>query len=758
MKFAKYLETESVPEWKQKYIDYKALKKALKRIEEKQGPQKKSKPALLFSPVLGPTRYAQSVKDVSIEQRRASNGNIGNVFRRKSQAEVVTRPKASEREPFLRSRTLNALSMPSYTLNMTESLESTSRLQIELARRSPEERSFFELLDKELEKICQFYDEKEKEAVKRLYALREQVLVLEAATTGGEGPSSEHVNYHRIDNTKKDGHNCDDCDLVYNDPVDPEEVERRREEIASNEKALKHRLEKALLEYYRSVELLKNYKILNHTGFMKILKKFEKTAHWKCTQLYMAKAESRNFVASTILDKIIVQTETLYTDVFDGASRKEAMDSLRIPDLKKRSFYSTALRSGLYIGLSLPVFFRSVYLAMDPEVRKSVPYADITLQIYGGLLLPIIFAALFGINIYVWSKNNVNYRFIFEFDPRDHLHRHQFLELPAFFFMVYSYISSFTFSNPLPNQISPDSYPLILICTMVGLFLCPFRILYYTSRRWLIITLYRIVTSPLYSVYFRDFFIADELNSLGYTLINLQLMACAYSYGWENLESRCNIHTYWIAMCIPTLPAWWRFLQCVRRYQDSGQAFPHLANAGKYISSMILLWAAAGARIRGSAEAHALWIFCAILASCYTYVWDIRLDWGFLEPNHKHKFLRQDLAYPWKWAYYFAIISNLFLRFSWVVTASTSVLGTGWDPRLVAFFLALGEVYRRFQWNFFRMENEHINNVGQYRAIKEIPLPFAINTTEKVIAHGLIDTQTQEEQRPFPRRALSHEE
>ncbi|KAK9760435.1 Xenotropic and polytropic retrovirus receptor 1 [Basidiobolus ranarum] len=602
MKFAKYLETESVPEWKQKYIDYKALKKALKRIEEKQGPSNKNKSPLLFSPVLGPTR-GSVIKDGSIDRRRASSSNLGNLFRRNSQVTEVKRTKSSDRTPFLRSRTANALSMPSYTLDMSDNLESFSRLQIELARRSPEERNFFDLLDKELEKICQFYDDKEKEAVKRLYALREQVLVLEAATSHIEAyssESSEPANYHRIDGTKKDNHGCSDCDLVYDDSVDLEEVEKRREEIAANQKDLKRKLEKALLEFYRGVELLKNYKILNHTGFMKILKKFEKTTSWKCSKLYLVKAERQNFVASTVLDKIIAQTETLYTEVFDGDSRKAAMDSLRIPDLKKRSFYSTALRSGLYIGLSLPIFFRSISLAMDPEVRKTIPYVDITLQIYGGLLLPIVFTALFGINISVWSKNTVNYRFIFEFDPRDHLHRHQFLELPSFFFMVYSYISSFTFSNPLPNHLAPNSYPLILTCTLVLIFLCPFKVLYYTARRWLIVTLYRIVTSPVYFVHFRDFFIADELNSLGYTLINLQLMACAYSCGWEDLESRCNIHTYWIATFIPTLPGWWRFLQCLRRYKDSGDAFPHLANAGKYISSMILLWAAAGARIKGS--------------------------------------------------------------------------------------------------------------------------------------------------------------
>lgn len=35
-------------------------------------------------------------------------------------------------------------------------------------------------------------------------------------------------------------------------------------------------------------------------------------------------------------------------------------------------------------------------------------------------------------------------------------------------------------------------------------------------------------------------------------------------------------------------------------------------------------------------------------------------------------------------------------------------------------------VYSRWMWNFFRLENEHLNNCGQFRAIKDIPLPFHI--------------------------------
>jgi heme exporter protein D len=42
--------------------------------------------------------------------------------------------------------------------------------------------------------------------------------------------------------------------------------------------------------------------------------------------------------------------------------------------------------------------------------------------------------------------------------------------------------------------------------------------------------------------------------------------------------------------------------------------------------------------------------------------------------------------------------------------------------------LALCEIYRRFVWNIFRVENEFLNNVGQYRAIRDLPLPFEVTS------------------------------
>lgn len=32
------------------------------------------------------------------------------------------------------------------------------------------------------------------------------------------------------------------------------------------------------------------------------------------------------------------------------------------------------------------------------------------------------------------------------------------------------------------------------------------------------------------------------------------------------------------------------------------------------------------------------------------------------------------------------------------------------------------EVFRRFVWNFFRLENEHLNNCGKFRAVRDISI------------------------------------
>lgn len=69
--------------------------------------------------------------------------------------------------------------------------------------------------------------------------------------------------------------------------------------------------------------------------------------------------------------------------------------------------------------------------------------------------------------------------------------------------------------------------------------------------------------------------------------------------------------------------------------------------------------------------------------------------------------------------YYFAIVEDFLLRFCW--TLSMSLIENGYIEReIMLSILAPLEVFRRFVWNYFRLENEHLNNCGRFRAVRDI--------------------------------------
>jgi hypothetical protein len=139
---------------------------------------------------------------------------------------------------------------------------------------------------------------------------------------------------------------------------------------------------------------------------------------------------------------------------------------------------------------------------------------------------------------------------------------------------------------------------------------------------------------------------------------------------------------------------------------------------------------------------QAAWLVACIINSTYTSAWDLKMDWGLLQRHSRFFLLRNDLVfYHWvsrlnfRWCqmnvnfilnpcqtYYVAMPINVVLRFAWIVNTVGLPLGSG----ALGFIAGSMEAYRRFQWNFFRLENEHLNNCGQFRAIKEIPLPFSV--------------------------------
>ncbi|GAA0150014.1 secondary carrier transporter [Lithospermum erythrorhizon] len=177
-----------------------------------------------------------------------------------------------------------------------------------------------------------------------------------------------------------------------------------------------------------------------------------------------------------------------------------------------------------------------------------------------------------------------------------------------------------------------------------------------------------------------------------------------------------------LAYVVSFAPYYWRAMQCARRYIDENDV-NHLKNLGKYVSAMV----AAGFRLTYSRQQSTLWLTSVIvtstIATIYQLYWDFVMDWGFFNPKSKNKFLRDDLVLKNKRVYYISIALNFFLRLAWVETVMKFNAGM-FQSKLLDFLLASLEVIRRGHWNFYRLENEHVNNVGKFRAVKAVPLPF----------------------------------
>ncbi|KAG9510020.1 Xenotropic and polytropic retrovirus receptor 1, partial [Fragariocoptes setiger] len=358
----------------------------------------------------------------------------------------------------------------------------------------------------------------------------------------------------------------------------------------------------------------------------------------------------------------------------------------------------------------------------------------IVFRLYRSSLLIIVFISLVGVNIYGWRAHGVNHVLIFELDPRDHLGCTDLLEI-AFTFGGLWCISVLLFLWSSTIGIPPLINPLMLNAFMLLYLVNPTRTFHYTARIWLLRCIGRVVSAPVYPVRFCDFWLADQFNSLVPVFLDIEYTSCFYlstSDLYDNVD-RCVVREpkdLILRSIVACLPAWWRFAQCVRRYFDEGRrANPHLLNAGKYSAVwLVVLFSTLTEYTQDNYQASVdnpffiCWILSLVFGSCYTYIWDIKMDWGLGDPKapKEYAFLREEIIYPVRY-YYMAIVEDFVLRFGWTLSVSLTEIGAI-PPDLITLVLAPFEVFRRFLWNFLRLENEHLNNCGEFRAVRDISI------------------------------------
>ncbi|KAK8806089.1 hypothetical protein WA171_007174 [Blastocystis sp. BT1] len=216
---------------------------------------------------------------------------------------------------------------------------------------------------------------------------------------------------------------------------------------------------------------------------------------------------------------------------------------------------------------------------------------------------------------------------------------------------------------------------------------------------------------PFYFVRFPDFFLGDQLTSHTQTIYDLiHVIASIITRSFINFndiyvklpEKTVLILRYTSLI----LPQFIRLVQNLRRYRDTKLMYPNIYNGIKYLLSIISCCLI---------QFPIPFFIAQTVYSLYALYWDIHEDWGLFRNKDIHSpwfLLRKKTLISHPLCYHVCIWINVILRFIWIPKL---LLVHKMDEDVIYLVFGSLEVIRRGIWNIFRMENEQVNNCGNFR-------------------------------------------
>lgn len=389
------------------------------------------------------------------------------------------------------------------------------------------ERDFYHFMDSELDKVEKFFRFKEEQAGQRLAILREQLHewrnrrieeIANAAQAdeplssrngsvdGGLAKSNGWV-YPIRARIFPPGPNTKALRLMPQTPAmctnasgQTRDYTRARHDADVSYRTAKRKLKLALQEFYRSLELLKSYAMLNRIAFRKLNKKFDKAVNARPPLRYMhEKVNKAGFVNSDVLEGHIKAVEDLYSRYVERGNHKLAAGKLRSLSKKSTDESGSSFLNGFLIGTGIVFTTQGLAYGMqllhsDDTLLKA--HTGYLLQLYAGYFMMLLLFSIFCLNCFVWTKCKVNYPFIFEFDQRSHIDWRRLSEFPSFFLLLLGIFMWMNFSR-YGSERMYLWYPVLLVVITAVIIFFPAPVLAYKSRKWFIYAHVRRPLDPL---------------------------------------------------------------------------------------------------------------------------------------------------------------------------------------------------------------------------------------------------------------------
>ncbi|KAK4430024.1 Phosphate transporter [Sesamum alatum] len=484
----------------------------------------------------------------------------------------------------------------------------------------------------------------------------------------------------------------------------------KEKDLSCNKEELKEveeRLKVAFIELYQKLCHLKHYSFMNLSAFSKILKKYDKITSRSVARSYMRIVDNSYIGSCDVVNSLMERVEVVFIKNFLSSNRREGMKLLR-PKQKIEKHHVTFF-SGFFCGCSVALLVAVVLLVENRKLvlkSRGTLYMGTVFPLYSLFTYIVLHMLVYAANIYFWRRYKINYPFIFGFKRGTELgHREVFLlgsglaMIVLAAFLIHFHIKMDSKSQHYETYI--ELLPLGLVIVVISITLCPFNIIYRSSRFFFIKCVFRCLCAPLYKVRLPDFFLADQFTSQVQAIRSFEYYICFY--GWGRLSqrlNRCSSHDLYnvFYFIVGVIPYWFRFLQCVRRLFEE-RDFAHGYNGLRYFLTIVAVVIRTAFELRKKIAWKVLALVSSAIAAIANTYWDIVVDWGLLQRKSKNLFLRDKLLITHKSVYFTAMVLDVFLRFAWLqLTLDVHSL----QGNTISTIFSCLEILRRGLWNFFR--------------------------------------------------------
>lgn len=382
---------------------------------------------------------------------------------------------------------------------------------------------------------------------------------------------------------------------------------------------------------------------------------------------------------------------------------------------------------GSLVGAATTMFCMCIFAMFisDNPNGAILKLAEEYYAVFRGLFLLCFFFVCYGVDIIIWRHFHVDYQRVFKVSAA---HNYWYIIRLSTGLMLIMSSAFVLYVFSLTEQISlqlwglgADSWPLVAVLAFLFFALMPSGA--GNQRLQLIRTIIICLVSPFSAANFGRNFVADIFCSMPRVFLDARYAVCIYVTGeafmdftprhmrktrtCKDINATYHVFTWILSL----LPFWVRFWQCARSYCDS-RAKKHIFNGLKYCSSIIVI-------CLSFTTYSKTWLAMAIFSTCYSYTWDILMDWG-LGPDWlraklhgeefgrpaRWPFTRAVCLYP-RWVYTTIALTNLLARCGWAIVISP---GQKVLKNHIVLLLGCVELLRRAVWSILRVEWEDVHH------------------------------------------------